>query len=143
MASDGNQPVTLEERKAECKPLVLVIDDNPQYARIFELLADKLGITAHIVTSCGEGIAALQKFSFDIVLMDWIMPEVDGAMCTRKIRQLDETTGKHTLIIGVTGYIRANKDLCLEAGMDDFLPIPYTFQELHDKLCFWLQKKEE
>jgi len=137
------QPITLEERQAECKPLVLVIDDNPQYKKLFELLADRLGITAHIVDSCGAATGVLEKFSFDVILMDWLMPEVDGAMCTRRIREMEMQTGKHTPIIGVTGYVKATLELCVEAGMDDFLAVPFTFQELHDKLCFWLQKKEE
>jgi CheY-like chemotaxis protein len=137
------QPITLEERQAECKPLVLVIDDNPQYKKLFDLLADRLGITAYIVDSCGAATAVLEKFSFDVILMDWLMPEVDGAMCTKKIRAMEMQTGRRTPIIGVTGYVKATLELCVEAGMDDFLAVPFTFQELHDKLCFWLQQKKE
>lgn len=140
---DTEQPISLEERKAECKPLVLVVDDNPQYAKIFDLLSDRLGIQFHIVSSCGEAMKALEMFSFDIVLMDWMMPEVDGPMCAKRIRALQAKTGQKFAILAVSGYIQASKKLCLEAGMDDFLEVPFTLEELNEKLCHWLQKKEE
>lgn len=145
MPNDSGHPVSLDERKAECKPLVLVIGDGPDYSRIFELLADKLGITTHIVIGCGEGLRALEKFSFDVVLMDWQMPEIDGRICTKKIREIEEqsATGRHTPIIGITGHIKANRDICLEAGMDDFLAMPFTYTQLHAKLCHWLRLKQE
>jgi len=141
--SNPDQPISLEQRKEQCKPIVLVIDDNPKYAKLFELLADKLGITAHIVSSCGEGIEALERFSFDVILMDWYMPEVDGRVCTGKIREIEQTTGTHVPIIGVSGFALATAETCAAAGMDDFLRVPFTYEQLHDKLCHWLQKKEE
>lgn len=140
---DIDQPVSLEERKADCKPLVLVVDDNPQYAKIFELLSDSLGIHFHIVNSCREAMEALEMFSFDIVLMDWMMPEVDGPMCAKKIRVFQEKTNQKFAILAVSGYVAANRERCLEAGMDDFLQVPFTLEELNDKLCQWIQKKEE
>jgi CheY-like chemotaxis protein len=144
MAQSESQPVSLEDRKSECKPLVLVIDDNAQYGKLLELLSEKLGITAHIVPSCGQAIAALKKLSFDVILMDWLMPEVDGPACTGQIRELEKQLGHNrTPIIGVTGYVKASHEKCLEAGMDDFLPVPFTLEQLHDKLCAWLQTKQE
>ncbi len=139
----NEQPISLEERKEECKPLVLIIDDQPEYAKLFELLSDSLGITAHIVNSCEEGIRALELFSFDVILMDWLMPDVDGPECACKIRKIEQTTGGHIPIIGVSGSVRATRQECLDAGMDDYLPIPFTLEELHEILCKWLKKKEE
>jgi CheY-like chemotaxis protein len=135
-------PVSLSERQAAGKPLVLIIDDNPQYAHLFELLSDRLGITAYIVDSCGAGIQSLEKFSFDVILMDWVMPEVDGPMCTANIRALEKTTGAHIPIIGVSGHIRATHEHCIAAGMDDFLPVPFTLELLQEKLCYWLKEKK-
>lgn len=141
--SELEQPIPLAERKIEGKPLVLIIDDNPEYAKLFELLSDTLGITAHIVSSCGEGIRALEKFSFDVIIMDWLMPEVDGPACAGKIRIIEKGTGRHVPIIGVSGYVLATRQKCLDAGMDDYLPIPFTLEELHEKLCYWMQQKIE
>lgn len=143
MGQNPGQPITLEERKEECKPLVLIIDDQPEYARLFELLSDSLGITAHIVNSCEEGLEALKLFSFDVILMDWLMPDTDGPECTCKIRNIEKTTGGHIPIIGISGSVRATREDSLNAGMDDYLPIPFTLEELHSMLCKWLRKKEE
>ncbi len=135
-----NNPVD-NENEEECKPRVLVIDDQPEYARLFDLLADSLGIEAHIVNSCQDGIKALETSSFDIILMDWLMPDTDGPECTCKIRKIEAVSGGHIPIIGVSGSIRATRKESLEAGMDDYLPIPFTLNQLHEILCKWFNKK--
>lgn len=124
---------------AEPKPLVLIIDDNPRYAHLFELLAERLGIAVHVVNSCEEGLQKIQELKFDVIMMDWLMPEVDGLACAKKIRLRERETKKtKTTIIGVSGYINASKPACLGAGMDDFLEIPFTLEQLHEKLSYWL-----
>lgn len=118
---------------------VLVIDDNPQYAKIFELLSDELRIDAHIVDSCGEALSHLQKEHCDLILMDWLMPRVDGPCCTKKVRQLAKY--RKLPIIAVTGHLQASYELCIQLGMDDYLPIPFTYEQLQEKLYHWLPKR--
>jgi|ERR1700733_159091 CheY-like chemotaxis protein len=139
--ADEDLPIALSERQTAGKPLVLIIDDNPQYAHLFELLSDRLGITAYIVDSCGAGMLSLEKFSFEVILMDWVMPEIDGPMCTKHIRELEKKTGSHIPIIGVSGHVKANHERCIAAGMDDYLPVPFTLELLQEKLCYWLKRK--
>lgn len=142
MANSGADPIT-EQKRQSGKPHVLIIDDQPEYAKLFELLAESLGIEAHLVNSCQEGMKALQTSKFDIILMDWLMPDVDGAECACRIRKNEQSSGGHIPIIGVSGYIKATREECLAAGMDDYLPIPFTYEQLHDILCKWLPKHEE
>ena len=135
--------ISLEDRQSECKPLVLVVDDDESHQKLFGLLADNLGITAHMASSCSQAIEALRTFSFDLVLMDYRMPEVDGCICTQRIRALTNLRSD-VAIIAVTGDVSAGtREKCLEAGMDDFLAKPFTLEELHEKLCLWLKKKAE
>jgi CheY-like chemotaxis protein len=95
-------PITLDERKAEGKPLVLVVDDDPIHHKLLELLADRLGITAYMASSCGQAIEALSTFSFDLILMDYRIPEVDGCMCATRIRRMQSN---HPIpIIAVTAH---------------------------------------
>lgn len=136
------QPISLAQSKSERKPLVLVVDDSPQYGKLFELLSQKLGIDAHIVSSCPEAIVELGKFSYDAVLMDWVMPEIDGLMCTRKIREMELNTGKRIPVIGISGYIGATQEKCLASGMDDFLSVPFSLEQIQEKLGRWLPKPE-
>lgn len=123
------------------RPLVLIIDDQPEYARLFELLSDSLGIKSYIVNSCQEGLKALETIKFDIILMDWLMPDTDGPECACKIRKIEETAGGRVPIIGVSGYVKASRQECLDAGMDDYLAIPFTLEQLQDVLAKWLKKK--
>lgn len=138
-----NQPISLDERKEERKPLVLVVDDDPIHHKLLNLLADALGITCHVAASCSEAMEALSMFSFDVVLMDYRMPEVDGCACTQRIRAMKEKTGQIP-IIAVTGRVtNDSREECLAAGMNDYLAKPFTLEELHEKLNLWLHKKEE
>lgn len=119
-------------------PCLLVIDDNPQYAKLFELIAESLGYSAHLVSSCYEAESFVKSKQVDLILMDWVMPEVDGPACTCRIREIEKTLGKKIPIIGVSGYVKASKDSCTSAGMDDFLSVPFTIDELREKLKTWL-----
>lgn len=139
-AESNTKPGAKPRKKAEYRSKILIVDDNPQYAKIFELLSDELKIDAHIVGSCDDALKALDKTAFDLIIMDWLMPDVDGPACTRKIRL--NKARKHIPVIGVTGYLKANHSLCLEAGMDDYLAIPFTYDQLEAKLKEWLKQKK-
>lgn len=134
------KPISIQKDRTDYRSMVLIVDDNPQYAKIFELLSDELKIDAHIVESCSAALEALQNSRFDLIIMDWLMPEVDGPACTGKIRKLAKNH-KGIPIIGVTGYLQADETKCIEAGMDDYLAIPFTYEQLQEKLRQWLNEK--
>jgi len=136
------QPISLEYRQAPCKPLVLVVDDDETHQKLLQLLADRLEITVHPASSCAEAMEALRLFSFDLILMDYRMPEVDGCACTQRIRAMNEL-GSNIPIIAVTAYATADcRRRCLQSGMDDFLGKPFTVEELHERLRFWLRRRQ-
>jgi CheY-like chemotaxis protein len=125
------------------KPRVLVVDDDPQHHKLLELLADRLGITVHHARSCAEATAAVGSFSFDLILMDCRMPDLDGCWCTERIRALSEKT-KGIPIVAVTGNATpGNRERCLQSGMDDFLLKPFTLEELQEKLNLWAAMKDD
>jgi len=136
-------PNSLDERKSECKPLVLVVDDDPIHHKLLELLADRLEFTVHLTSSCGEAIEALSMLSFDLILMDYKMPDVDGCICTQRIRTMKEIQNNIPIIAVTANVMKGSREKCLEAGMDDFLGKPFTLDELHQKICYWMQKKTE
>jgi CheY-like chemotaxis protein len=139
MQKDPAQASEKDEVSGE-RPLVLIIDDQPEYARLFELISDSLGIRSYIVNSCAEGLKALETVKVDIILMDWLMPDTDGPECACKIRKIEETAGGRVPIIGVSGYVKATRQECLNAGMDDYLAIPFTMEQLQATLSKWLKR---
>jgi CheY-like chemotaxis protein len=86
---------------------------------------------------------ARELYSFDVILMDCRMPDVDGFTCTKKIRDLTGT-GKTIPIIAVTAQTAVeDQRKCLNAGMDDYLAKTFTLEQLHQKLCFWRLKSQD
>ena len=139
---ENNRAISLEERKTQGKPVVLVVDDDPTHHKLMELLADRLSFSAHVTSSCAQAIEALRLFSFDLILMDYRMPETDGCRCTQAIRAMKDI--QQVPIIAVTAHLmRGSREECIECGMNDFLPKPFTLEALHDKVNYWLQQKTE
>jgi CheY-like chemotaxis protein len=122
------------------RPAILIVDDQPDYARLFSQLAEILGVTVNVVSSCSEAVAAIEKYQIDLIFMDWIMPEENGPACTARLRKLEQKTGKRTPIIGISGYVHASKTKCLEVDMDDFLSVPFTIEELQAILAKWTKR---
>ncbi|HZT35279.1 MAG TPA: response regulator, partial [Nitrososphaera sp.] len=132
-----------KEIETESKPLVLVVDDDETHQRLMGLLADSLNIAVHIAPTCHQALKSLEMFTFDIILMDFRMPEVDGCSCTKRIRSLGDQRSR-VPIIAITAHVsEESRAKCLEAGMDDFLAKPFTLSELQDKLRHWLARRPE
>jgi len=110
---------------------VLLADDNPTNRKLVELLLEQ---RRHRVTAVCNGREAVEKAAkqrFDLVLMDVQMPEMDGFQATAAIRERERETGVHTPIIAMTAHAMAgDRDRCLAAGMDAYLPKPLRVDDL-------------
>jgi len=118
---------------------VLLAEDNRVNRIVAIKLLEKLGCHVHAVENGIEAIQALVDQDFDLVFMDMQMPEMDGVEATRRLRNPD--TGVRWPEIPVVA-LTANattedRQLCLAAGMDDFLSKPINDGQLQDKLCLW------
>jgi signal transduction histidine kinase len=105
---------------------VLVAEDNALNRRLTAALLERLGHTAAFVSNGREAVAQARTGKFDAVLMDIQMPEMDGLTATRLIRAQEEAAGDaRVVIIAVTAdAMLENRELCLEAGMDECLVKP-------------------
>ena len=123
------------------KPLVLVVDDHESQRELFKILAKRLHITVHVVASGAEALEAAETYQFDAILMDIMMPKMNGLECTNKIRELENKTDRHTPIIAVTACVmKGDREKCLEAGMDDYLSKPFTLEQFREKLNEWIKR---
>jgi CheY-like chemotaxis protein len=118
---------------------VLVAEDNPVNLVVTEAILRKAGVKVTAATNGGEAVEALDAASFDAVLMDVQMPEVDGFEATQLIRK----KGSDVPIIGVTAHaMKGDRERCLAAGMDDYLPKPVTAKELIAKVELWTRQRQ-
>jgi CheY-like chemotaxis protein len=129
---------TVNTASAPRKPVVLVVDDDSVHHRLFRLIADRLQVTAKLVSSGEEALSVLETESFDLILMDCRMPGIDGHECTMRIRKL-EREYKNIPIIAVTACVLpGDREKCMRSGMNDFLGKPFTLEELNAKINQWL-----
>ncbi|MBN1825534.1 MAG: response regulator [Candidatus Eisenbacteria bacterium] len=119
---------------------VLVAEDNPVNQKVALLLLKKMGCRADAVANGAEAVRALETIPYDLVLMDCQMPEMDGFEATRVIREAGRTGGGRPIpIVAMTANaMQGDRDLCLDAGMDDYVAKPVTPKALEEVLCKWL-----
>ena len=114
------------------RPLrVLVAEDNLVNRKLVTRLLQKRGHKITAVENGGDAVAAVQAKTFDAVLMDVQMPEMNGLEATAAIRQHEAGTGGHVPIIALTAHaMQGDRERCLAAGMDGYLAKPIDVDEL-------------
>ncbi|MEM9553939.1 MAG: response regulator [Acidobacteriota bacterium] len=120
---------------------ILVAEDHPINRMVALGQLESLGYEADAVESGTEVLAALDETSYDIVLMDCQMPDLDGYETTRRIRhrEADEDSRRRTRIIAVTAHaMKGDREECLAAGMDDYLAKPFRISQLATVLERWI-----
>ena len=119
---------------------VLVVDDNQFNREVLDVILSQVNIESVTVSSGFEAIEILKSGkSFDVVLMDVEMPEMDGLTATKIIR--NELCLVDLPIIALTAkVIRGDRDVCLESGMNDYLSKPIDTQALFNKLKVWTDR---
>jgi PAS domain S-box-containing protein len=91
----------------------------------------KRGHSVALASNGREAVAMLEAGTFDIVLMDVQMPEMDGFAATARIREREKDTGRRLPIIALTAHaMKGDRERCLAAGMDGYISKPYDFDEL-------------
>jgi CheY-like chemotaxis protein len=109
---------------------ILVADDNPVNQRVAQRMLERLGHKVAVANDGKEALAAIKTTSFDLVMMDVQMPEMDGFEATQRVREWE--AGKtHIPIIALTAHaMDSHREECLTAGMDSFLAKPILLESL-------------
>ncbi|HWQ57319.1 MAG TPA: response regulator [Bryobacteraceae bacterium] len=118
---------------------VLLAEDNEINQLIVLRLLERVGCRATRVANGREAVAAVATGSWDLVLMDVQMPEMDGFEATAEIRR-QEAGVRHTPIAAMTANaMTGDREKCLSAGMDDYIAKPVRLEDLNRMLSRWLQ----
>ncbi len=111
-----------------CPLKILVAEDNPVNQRVIHLMLKRIGYDAVIVSNGIEVLRAIEKFPFDVVLLDVQMPEMDGLQAAREICK--RSTFRPRLVALTANAEKTDRTACLEAGMDDYLSKPVGLDTL-------------
>jgi len=121
---------------------ILLVEDNPINQKVSIAILARLGCHTQLAVNGREALEALRTDTFDLVLMDCEMPEMDGFEATRQIRLREEQQGKkgqRVTIIAMTAHaMSGSREKCLAAGMDDFISKPVAPEKLAEALAKWL-----
>ena len=111
---------------------ILLAEDNRVNQILAISLLEKRGHTVVLVETGKAALEASRNASFDLILMDVQMPEMDGLEATACIREGEKITGKHTPIVAMTAHAMVgDRERCLQAGMDGYIAKPLSVKELY------------
>ena len=114
---------------------VLLAEDNLTNQKVMLLLLQRIGLSADVASNGLQALARLQTHAYDVILMDIQMPEMDGLTATREIRASRFVQRQPTIIALTANAVEGDREICLAAGMDAYLPKPFKLENLVDLLA--------
>lgn len=120
---------------------ILLAEDDPINQMAVKALLDQLGLSVVCVQNGREAVNEMTRNSYDLILMDLQMPELDGFQATRLIRKMAGDIGR-TPIIALTAHtLEKDRDRCLDSGMNEFLSKPIDSNRLMQILSTYLRPR--
>ncbi len=125
------EDLLLNERDPRRTLNILVAEDNVINQKLARRLLEKRGHRVVIAGNGREALARIEGATFDLVLMDVQMPEMDGLQATEELRRSEKLSGKHCPVVAMTALaMKGDQERCLASGMDAYLSKPIRPQEL-------------
>ena len=136
------KPLTSLAHQLVKKPYVLAVDDNQDNLLLIGCVLENLGYPYLSATSSQEALSLLEHYQPQLILLDIILPDIDGLQLLRHIRadhRLDQTT-----TIAVTGLaFGKDREHLLASGFDEYLSKPYLLSDLEDLICRYLTRHSD
>lgn len=112
---------------------LLLVEDNVLNQKLIFLTLSKYGFNIDVANNGQEALDKLDSKTYDIILMDLMMPVMDGLEATRNIRKREQENGNKNIIIGLTANTYdADRDKCLNEGMDEYMPKPFDIEKFQE-----------
>ncbi len=120
---------------------ILLAEDNPVNQAVALAMLQQFGCQVDVAVNGLEVVAMVDQADYDLVLMDCMMPEMDGYAATQEIRRCQaQGTLKALPVVALTANaVEGDREHCLAAGMDDYLAKPFKAEELRQLLERWLR----
>ena len=133
-------PVVVPNAKAFAEVRVLLAEDNPVNIEVAGYFLELLGCHVSLAENGQQAVDACARDTFDLVLMDCQMPEMDGMTATRLIRQREaaENRARMPIIALTANAFNEDRERCLAAGMDDYLSKPFNEAQLSELVRKWV-----
>jgi signal transduction histidine kinase/DNA-binding response OmpR family regulator len=118
---------------------ILLAEDNAVNQKLALRILERLGYRADVASNGLEAVESIERQTYDVVLMDVQMPEMDGLDATRSIRKLAEVAQPH-IVAMTANAMEGDRELCIAAGMDDYVSKPIRVNELVEALMKAVRK---
>ncbi len=127
-----------EHHDERTRKRILLVEDDKSNQKLSQCILTKAGFRIVLAENGQQALEILHKSTFDLILMDMQMPQMDGLTATREIRNLGF---KDLPILGLTANAFASdRQRCIEAGMNDWITKPVSPQNMIEKINEWLNR---
>ncbi len=134
--------IDMNAKSYQFKGRVLVVEDNAVNQKVALGIMKKMGCRADVAVNGVEAVKAVSKLSYDLILMDCQMPEMDGYEATATIRRI-EGEMRHTPIVAMTANaLKEDYQRCIDSGMDDYISKPVQLSDINRVLSRWLMQQK-
>ena len=142
LGSEAESQVSLSPTTISLETTILLAEDNCINEKVAVTMLEKLGLQVDVAHNGKEAIEKSENNSYDLILMDCNMPEMDGFQATQEIRKRE--TGSRIPIIALTANaMDEDREKCLAAGMDGFISKPFNKNVLVEIMEKWLEKNQD
>ena len=134
-----------EPSSSEANFRVLVAEDNAISTKVIRGMLQKLKVDSYAVGNGREAVQAARSGTYDLILMDCEMPEMDGFAAAGEIRQWEQSNGMHAVpIIALTAHILPeHRERARKAGMNGHMAKPVELSQLREQINYWMERKAD
>ena len=139
MPAAAVEPAKIRDLDGYDRYRILIAEDNRTNQAVVTAMLSALELTADVVESGVDALAALRKHRYDLLLLDVHMPLMDGYEVARRVRgELNIAAAQLPIIALTANAIKGDRERCIEAGMNDYVTKPFEFATLEAALKLWL-----